>query len=114
MLLVYWRCAVLKALIFGMVLCSNAFENVCGMTTAKHVAIDWNDQEKEIYCECRDFYFRVKDDKLESGESVNDAHDYICSLQSYIEDLKYEGASLNDQLKRSKFETLIDLLKSLE
>lgn len=85
-----------------------------GMTTAKYVQIDWNDDEIRTYNECRDFYVRAKNNKLEDNESLSySVNDYIDLLQFYIDELQYEGQSFNDRLKCSKLESIKRLLESL-
>ena len=104
----------MKKLILSVCLACGLVQVECwGMKTAKYVKIDWNDDELRTYRACRDFYIRAMDNKFEDNESLDDINDYVELLQFSIDGLRYENPSMNDRLKRSAFETLADLLKSL-
>ena len=89
------------------------FQDACAMRTAKHVKVTWTDEEAMLDNTCREFYCRAISNNFDKGESLNDVADYIGLLEDCIENLTYENPSLNDKIKRGKFESWICILTSL-
>lgn len=89
--------------------------DACGMTTGKYVPVKWeNENEKLAYSSGLDFYCRAISKQLKADESISNVDNYVATLKKYTNQQSYVNASLNDRLKLSKIEQLIEMLSRLK